>query len=310
MKRGREGGSSVTRQLLMWIGTILISSIGIPSLIVLAGGFYSPALLQSIQTQSIGTIEGTSVEDYREEEVIQTLAKVIPPESSLEAIKAQAVIVRTYMLRRELGMVEENGLGKLTKKEMQDLWKEDYEETYETYQNAAYSTKGEVIFCNEELIEPVYHKESAGQTRDAKSLYKIEVPYLKSVSSPYDKISSEKRLTKEAVVSELEKAYPELVVEASYIENQIQIVSRDEGGYIESLQIGNVLINGEDFRKIFDLPSAAVSIEADGDQMIFHTLGIGHGVGLSQNGANQMALEGKNYKEIIEYYFTGVTIHK
>lgn len=299
----------------MWIGIIITGMILLPAVIVLAGGFYSPALLESVQRANqqpggVGAPEGKPMDDYREQEVIETLAKVIPPSSPIEAIKAQAVIVRTYMLRRELGIVEENGLGKMSKEEMENLWKDDFEEIYETYESAAYGTQGEVVFYKEEPIEPVYHKESAGKTRDALGLYNIDVPYLKPVESPYDKNVSEVKLPKTEVAQKLQKAYPEIVVDAAYIENQIQIVQRDEAGYIESLQIGNVLLTGEEFRNLFQLSSAAITMYVEGEQLVFKTAGTGHGVGLSQNGAAGMALEGRSYKEIIEHYYTDVTIHK
>lgn len=295
---------------LVWCGSIFGVMILIPTLIVFIGGFYNPALLESVKNKGVGNIESKGIDDYREQEVIEVLASVIPPSNHIEAIKAQAVIVRTYMLRRELGIVEEGDLTRLSKEDMKALWKGDFEEIYDTYESAAYGTKGEVIFYNEELIEPVYHKESAGHTREAMSLYGMDIPYLKAVESSGDKGSSEKVILKTEVVERLRGRYPNILIDAKYIENQVQIVARDSSGYIQSLQIGNVLLTGEDFRELFGLSSAAFVMTSQGDTLLFQVLGAGHGVGLSQNGANQLALGGKNYKEILQYYYTDVEVRK
>ena len=294
----------------MWYGKIVGIMVVIPSLCVLLGGFYNPALLESVKNKKHTTIETKSMDDYREQEVIQVLASTIPPGSHLEAIKAQAVIARTYMLRRELGIIEEGELSKMSKEEMQALWKEDFEDIYEIYEQASETTKGEVIVYEDELIEPVYHKESAGYTRDALSLYQIDIPYLKAVESEGDRIKNEKVMLKTEMIERLKNKYPQILLNDQYLENQIQIVARDKSGYIESLQIGNVLMEGEVFRELFELQSSAFTIRGEKDTILFSTFGIGHGVGLSQNGANQMALLGKTYKESLEHYYTDIKITK
>ena len=297
-------------KILIWCGTILAIMLLIPTLVIFLGGFYRPALLESIQTKSVQGIEVQPIETYKENEVIEVLASIISPSTNFEAIKAQAVIVRTYLRRRELGIVEEGDLTRLSEEEMKSLWKNDFDAIYSIYEQAVEETKGEIMYYNEEPIEPVYHKESAGYTRDGMSLYNMDIPYLKTVQSNYDTTMSDKVILKTEVIERLENAYPEVLVDKNYIENQMQIVSRDEGGYIQSLQISNILLSGETFRSLMGLNSAAFTVSGQGDTLIFRTLGIGHGVGLSQNGANQMASAGEDYEAILKHYYTGITIHK
>ncbi|MGL4362130.1 MAG: SpoIID/LytB domain-containing protein [Cellulosilyticaceae bacterium] len=290
-------------------GALMAAVFILPVVIVFGGKFYDPILLDGVLEMKQNTSQ-KSMDDYREEEVISILAKSIAPESPLEAIKAQAVIVRTYMLRRELGIVEEGELVGMTEEEMRNQWKGEYSSRYALYESAAKGTAKEVIFYEDELIEPVYHKESAGATRDAINLYKVDIPYLKPVPSSYDTGSSETSISKQQFKEKIEKQYKSVLLDVTYIENQIQIVSRDESGYVQSLQVGNILMTGEEFRELLGLQSSAFTIRADGDMIVFTTKGTGHGVGMSQVGACAMAEQGKTYKEILKHYYTGTEIHK
>lgn len=296
------------KTLGLWMGIILGVTIGLPALIVLGGGFYNPAIIESIESQDKQLIRGLSIDHYREEEVIQVLAASLSPGAPKEALKTQAVISRTYILRRELGIVEEGELKKMSKDEMETLWGKNYQAYYKNYEQAAKETKGEILLYEGELIEPVYHRESAGKTRTGESMYKMVIPYLQEVDSPYDQITQEKVILKTQFEKKLKTIYPQLLLDAHTLEGQVQIVSRTPSGYIEQMQIGNLLIDGEDLRHYFELPSAAFHLTMEGDVMVFETKGIGHGVGLSQNGAIEMAKEGMDYEEILKHYYKGVEI--
>ena len=133
------------------------------------------------------------------------------------------------------------------------------------------------------------------------------MPYLKPVVSE-DEAVEDIIVTKEEVVSTLQSVYPTLVVQPSFLEQQIQIIAKDQGGYIESLQVGNSIIDGESFRKLFKLPSACFTMSYDDTSIQFRVKGIGHGVGLSQEGAIRMAKAGATYEEILKYYYTDIEI--
>lgn len=254
--------------------------------------------------------KGIEQEDIMSEEtLVGILAKEIPYTYELEAIKVQATVVRSYMARRILGIQNKGAIVGYTIDEMKELWGEErYESIYTIYKEAIEATKGELILYNNQPIEALYHEASSGRTRDAKSVYKVEIPYLKSVDSSIDKISEQVKYTKEEVVTRIKEKYSNLIVSAGTLENQIQIVAKDEAGYVSVVQIGNITLTGEEVKTILELPSCAFKIYNSEESLIFDVKGVGTGIGLSQNGANELAKQGMSYKDIIKYYYTDITI--
>ena len=244
-----------------------------------------------------------------EETLIGILAKEIPYTYEAEALKAQAVVIRTYMARRILGIQPKGAIVGYTVEEMKALWgEEEYNGIYQIYKEAVEATLGKLIMYDGKPIEALYHEASSGRTRDAKSIYKKEVPYLKSVDSSVDKVSKQMKYTKEEVCKRLKKVYPSLEVDPKTVETQFQIVKRDEADYITAVQIGNITVSGEKLMEILELPSSAFKIYHSGDELIFDIRGIGDGIGLSLNGANELAKQGMLYEDIIRYYYKDVTI--
>jgi len=244
-----------------------------------------------------------------EETLVGILAKEIPYTYEREAIKAQAVAARSYMARRILGIQNKGAIVGYTVDEMKELWGEDrYNSTYNIYKEAIEATKGKLILYNNQPIEALYHEASSGKTRDAKSVYKTDIPYLRGVESPIDKMSKQVKYTKEEVVIRIKEKYSNLIVSTNTLENQIQIVEKDEAGYVGIIQIGNVTLTGEEIKTMLELPSCAFKIYNSEQSLIFDVKGIGTGVGLSQNGANELAKQGMDYEDIIKYYYTDVTI--
>ena len=139
-------------------------------------------------------------------------------------------------------------------------------------------------------------------------MYKTEVPYLKSVESPVDTVTHQVTYTKKEVVERIKSKYDQLLVSADTLENQIQIVSKDEAGYIGGIQIGNITLGGEEFKTLLELPSCAFKIFFSDENVIFDVKGVGTGIGLSQNGANELAKQGMGYEDIIKHYYTDITI--
>ena len=281
----------------------------IPFIIVYASGYQNGELLQEINRQKQQqAAEANNPSLIDEEKLIGILAKEVPYNHEYEAVKAQAVVVRTYMARRVLGIQNKGELVGYTEEEMKKLWGENYNNIYKTYQQAVKETQNEIILYNDEPIEALYHEASGGKTRNAKVLYNVDIPYLKSVVSEGDRVSKQIKLSKSEMANQLREVYPDIVIDETMIENQIQIVEKDEAEYIKSIQIGNAILKGEDFRTILGLPSSNFTIFSQGKYLIFDVKGIGHGVGLSQNGANELAKSGKTYQEIITYYYMDVTI--
>ena len=247
----------------------------------------------------------------QEETLVGILAKEIPYTYEMEALKAQAIIERTYMARRILGIQKQGAIVGYTVDEMKAVWgEEQYQEIYNIYKEAVVATRRQLIMYDNKPIEALYHEASSGRTRDAKSVYKQEVPYLKSVESDVDQISKQVILKKEEVAKTLKEVYPNLVIEADTIEQQMQIVKKDEAGYISAMQIGNITITGEALKELLQLPSCAFKICNSGDEIIFNVRGVGNGIGLSLNGANELAKQGMTCEEILHYYYTDVTIEE
>lgn len=258
------------------------------------------------------TIQQKEEKDIISEEVlIGILAKEIPYTYETEAIKAQAVVARTYMARRILGIQKQGAIVGYTEKEMRILWgEEQYKEIYATYKKAVEATARKLVMYENKPIEALYHEASSGRTRDAKSVYKQEVPYLKGVESNVDKVSDQVECSKEKMIDILKEAYPSIVVDAHSLEKQIQVVKKDEAGYVNAMQIGNVTLSGEEIKGLFNLPSCSFKIYSSEDKIIFDVRGIGDGIGLSVNGANELAKQGMLYEEILKYYYTDVTIEE
>lgn len=249
------------------------------------------------------------MEDIMDEKtLIGILAKEIPYTYELEAIKAQAVVERTYMARRILGIQNKGAIIGYTTEELKVLWGEHYDMYYKLYQRAVEETRGKLILYNQKPIEALYHVASSGKTRDAKEVYQKDIPYLKSVDSKLDRVIQQFEYRKEDIIEKIKEKYPSLAIEPKQLQDQIQIVDRDEAEYVMLLQIGNVTLRGEEFKEILDLPSTAFKIYNKEDALIFDVKGIGSGIGLSQNGANELAKQGMDYEQIIKSYYKDVEL--
>lgn len=289
---------------LCFVGTSLFL---IPIIIIYGSGYNRQNVLAQIRAEQVSqTDEEETLLD--ESLIIPILAREMPYTYEYEAIKAQAVIIRTYMARRALGMQTKSELQGYTEEEMKQLWQDEYESIYETYKDAVEETKDQLILYNGQPIQPLYHKSNGGLTRDAKDVYDVEVPYLVSVESQDITTNTQVKMSKSDIVTALRKKYTDLVADEKILENQIQIIEKDEAGYIKSIQVGNVILNGEMFRTLLGLESSNFKIYLSGDHLIFDVVGSGIGVGLSQNGANELAKQGKDYNEILNCYYSGVEI--
>lgn len=301
------------KKFWQWAATLVVVTFGIPSLIVFGGGFYNPLLLDHLEDSAkMGTANTVNEEDTAQ--MICYLAGVVPYDQHIESIKAQAVIVRTYLQKESQKNTqkntekEANRLPSLTIEEMKELWGTDFKAIYSLYESAVNATKGEVLTYEGQLIEPVYHKNNTGVTRDGAWLYGVDIPYLKSVKSQDVPVESEKIILKTAFSEILKTQYPNMILAPEDIAHQIQVIQKDDAGYIKQLQIGNQLIEGEDLKESVGISSTCFSLISNGDVLVFHTKGVGHGVGLSQEGANHMAKENYTYQEILHHYYTDIEI--
>lgn len=243
-----------------------------------------------------------------EQYIIGVLASSIPVTYEKEAIKAQSVIARTSIVKKIGGRksinTSELNLGYMNILQMEEYW--GYDKFYDNYnmlQAIVADTKGEVMKYDGELIEAAFHAVSIGTTRDGKrALNSDKYPYLQSIPSTKD-VESEEYITSSTFsFQKMSDLFQKNITTLP------QVLSSDELGYVEKIKINDEVISGEQFRKILSLNSSCFEMKLDSDGAKITVKGKGHGLGLSQYGANIMAKEGKKYKEILNYYYQNIDI--
>lgn len=258
-------------------------------------------------------LEGDGQRIDLQEYLIGVTAAQIPGDYPLEAVKAQMIINRTYYYsvlgdRNNLSGAELN-LTYLSSAEREAKWKaETGESAEESFLQAAVETECLVLTCQKELAVGMYHRASAGHTRDLSETY----PYLHSVASEAD-LTMEGYLTvveysAEALAAKLEKLCGAKLA-AGTLQTGLQILVKDAGGYVESLMVGTEVYGGDEVAECLELPSAAFLFQwLDSGNLKIICRGVGHGYGMSQYGARCMALEGESAAEILKYYFQNVSV--
>lgn len=257
-----------------------------------------------------------------DEYLIGVIAANMPAGYHMEALKAQAVIARTYALYNISLLREENpgetrfstsslGLYYISLPALEQFWgSKDYASYFSKIENAVYGTEDEVLIYGEDLILPVFFDTGSGYTRNAHEAWGVEIPYLSSVESKQDVTSTNYLKITEYPVADmieiLKKYYTNLNVSENNFFNNVAIEERDSVGYVTKINLGDQTVPGEEFAKVLGLNSNHFYIEEYEDRARIICNGSGHGVGLSQYGANAMASEGYTYHEILKHYYSGV----
>ena len=191
--------------------------------------------------------------------------------------------------------------------QLKEKWGKDYEQNYAKVKEAVLSTKGEILTYNEQPISAQFFSTSNGYTENSEDYYKYETPYLKSVASPWDQASprftGETRMPVTDFEAKLQVTLPDDGTVGT-------ILSRTETGRVASVNINGKEKSGREVRESLGLDSSDFQWQRQGNEVIIQTKGWGHGVGMSQYGANGMALEGKNYDEIVKYYYQDISIQE
>ena len=267
-----------------------------------------------------GEIEEVNLEDY----ICGVVSNEMPANFEKEALKAQAVTARTYLASKKLNrctlhegidICDSTHCQVYTSKEKRlEKWGADYANEYwNKIKEAVDETSGQVLSYEGELVlYPQFFSTSSGQTENSEDVYLGEIPYLRSVASTGEesapKYTSDKTLKISDFVYLLNSNFTNLNVTVENIKNNFNIKLSSAAGGVIKLNINNVEIRGVDFRKALSLNSTNFTYEFNGDYITFHCKGYGHGVGMSQWGANAMAKNGSNYEEILKHYYTGVEI--
>lgn len=250
--------------------------------------------------------ENPQMESY----IIGVVAAEMPVSFEKEALKAQAVAARTYAYR-QVGNSEikpENiGQAFITVDEMKRNWGNNFEKNYKKVSGAVNDTKNEIMIYGGEPILAAFHSTSGGMTESSENVWSEKLSYLISVDSHEDEKApgflSEVKLSKADFI----KIFSEKgVVFSDNIKNDILIMERTAADYVSKIKIGGKIFKGSDVRSILSLRSANFTVSCGDNEIIFTSKGYGHGAGMSQYGANFMALEGNDYKKILAHYYYGV----
>ena len=253
-----------------------------------------------------GSVVSIALEDY----VIGVVGSEMPALFNSEALKAQAVCARTFALKKSstgatLTATTADQVYK-TNDELKAMWGSSYNTYYNKVKNAVLATSGEVMTYGGSYIDAVYFSTSNGRTEDAVYVWNYSVPYLKSVESKWDVGTKFFDATKTFSKEELSSKLGVNVTSVS----DIVINSKTTGDRVNRVVIAGKEFTGVKIRTILGLRSADFTVTESGNNITFKTKGWGHGVGMSQYGANGMANAGYNYSQILKHYYSGITITK
>ena len=289
-------------------GSIFILVIFVPFLLLLwvEGGF--------------GGRQADPVQQQIEEALPFVVAKEVSVGSRTETLKAQAVIARTNLWGMYLKNQSDDAQGKRDwpepgeTEDLMTLWGASaYEKNMEKFRQAVKETRGEILTVEHQPIQAAYHYAANCKTRNASEVPGQEAAvYLQSVDSSDDMLAdgflSISYMEKQQMADALASLFQEDAPQAENLPGALELTVRDSAGYVTEVTCGRTVANGEAVRQALHLNSSCFYFsELDGKIRIL-TKGIGHGLGLSQYGANELAKQGKNYQDILKYYYQDVTL--
>ncbi|MCA1055122.1 stage II sporulation protein D [Rossellomorea aquimaris] len=257
-------------------------------------------------------IEKLPLEQY----VVGVVAGEMPADFEMEALKAQALAARTFIVNQM--MSEDPSVPKgadvtdtishqvfKNPSELSSLWGADYEWKLKKISEAVLETKGQVLTYDGKPITAAFFSTSNGYTENSEAYWSNEIPYLRSVNSPWDKQSPKFTDQKIISIAEFEQ---KLGVKLAKDGSVGTITSRTEGKRVANVDINGKSFTGREIRDKLELRSSDFSWYLKDNHIVISTKGYGHGVGMSQYGANGMAKEGMDYKEIVTHYYKDVEI--
>ena len=248
----------------------------------------------------------------------------MPASFEMEALRAQAAAERSYVYYQlAAGRKDAHPdadfctdhtccSAYLSETAAREKWGGDFAPWNTRVEQAVSDTDGQVVLYNGRPILAVFHSSSAGRTAAAGDVWSGDLPYLVSVDSPegeetvpnyYSTVTFTAAEAKEKLLA----AHPELKLSGTP-DRWFGAAAENGSGRVETVSVGGTDIEGTELRRIFGLRSACFTVAADSESVTFRGTGYGHGVGMSQYGANQLAREGKTWQEILEWYYTGATV--
>ena len=262
-------------------------------------------ILIAVKDVTSEEVESIDIEEY----LIGVVAGEMPASFNFEALKAQAIASRTFAYYKILTSDKDYDLTNdttsqvfINEKQMHEKWKEDYSYYLERIQKSIKETKNMVLTYDNQVISSYYFSMSNGYTENSELVFNESKPYLKSVSSKED-ISNNNYMVSQSISRDMFCQNLEIFCEKITIND----VKRTESNRVDTIIINDKLFTGTDIRRKLNLRSTDFDIDIKEDITIT-TRGYGHGVGMSQYGANEMANEGYNYKDILYHYYQNTKI--
>ncbi|MGN0154216.1 MAG: SpoIID/LytB domain-containing protein [Lachnospiraceae bacterium] len=302
---------------------LIIAMIGIPCMLCIGYSLLNPEIQigqgeNSIENHRLGKeillemnglYKSMDVEEY----VVGVLAGTIPADYDMETLKVQAVLVRTNILKE---MQEKNtkdaadlSYQYLTAEERKAIWGERNYDKYENrIESAVVQTAGKVLKKEDTLIMALYHEVSIGKTASAREILDEDISYLQSVESSQD-VEAKHYMN---IISYTWEEIKQLIQSGQDTQEEtklaVAIEESTENGFVKKLSVGGNTYTGQEAMDFFGLSSTNFYVEEIEGGVRFVCLGKGNCMGVSQYGANYMALNGKTMEEIIKYYYQGVTL--
>ncbi len=256
--------------------------------------------------RSNGSVITIGLEEY----VIGVVAAEMPASFNIEALKAQSILARTYALKAtSTGKMLTDTVSTqayIDTNQMRNNWGSSFDTYYNKIKSAVESTNGLYLSYNGTYIEALYHSTNNGKTESSLDVFGNYYPYLISVSSDYDKNASSYLRT---ISMDLNTISSKLGINLTP-ESLIEVISYTDGTNIKEINIAGSTFTGRQVREALGLRSADFDIIINGNNASITTRGYGHGVGMSQYGANGMANAGYDYQSILSHYYPGTAIKK
>jgi len=268
--------------------------------------------------QKTGEVEEVPLDQY----LCHVVSAEMPADFELEALKAQAIVARTYTIFKVQNKKHENAdicddstccQAWVSKEDRLARWEEGKRESnWQKIEQCVNETKGKIITYENQPINAFFHANSGGQTELPVNVWGGSgMPYLQVVETAgeegYSQYASQVELTNEQILAKLKEKYQDIAIDFANPE-EIKIIEYTDGNRVKTIKFGNHEISGVEARTLFGLKSTNFEIIKEDGKIKFQVKGYGHGVGMSQTGADSMAKQGKNAEEIIHHFYQEIEI--
>lgn len=264
-----------------------------------------------IMREETGNIDNVPLEEY----IVGVLAGEMPVSFELEALKAQAVAARTYVMKKLIDNknkdydILDTPLNQMyiDSDTLKEKWQNNYTDYINKLKKAVIETSGQYLTFDGEIIDALFFSTSVGQTENSEEVFVSALPYLRSVDSSWDAEVSP--VFSENNSFSLIDFYNRLGI--SYTDNlNVEVLSSTSTGRIKKIKINGSTFDSATIVNKLGLRSNHFNIQKNGNSVVVTTKGYGHGVGMSQYGAQAMAKKGYSYEKILKHYYQGIEIKK